>query len=120
MQNTTILFRNLMRISEGHLEEFKAAVRAAVDFVEAHGPQLMVQVFIDEERMECQSFQLYRDSDAVLRHWELSDPHIQEVMKHCSVQQFDVYGEPDSRVLAGLGDGATFTPRLTGFHRLAG
>ncbi|MDA3626944.1 hypothetical protein OU415_15980 [Saccharopolyspora sp. WRP15-2] len=115
-----ILFRNLMQIADGHLEEFKAAVRAAVDFACEHGPQLLVEVFIDEDRMECTSFQLYRDSDAVLRHWELADPHIQAVMEHCTVKDFAVFGDPDARVRAGLGPDVPFTPHLTGFHRLAG
>lgn len=42
-----ILFHNTMRITEGHRAEFIAAVQRAVAFVEEHGPQLMVQVFLD-------------------------------------------------------------------------
>ncbi|MGK8464618.1 hypothetical protein [Nocardia cyriacigeorgica] len=44
----SILFHNTMRITEGNLEEFAAAVKRAVAFVEEHGPQLVVQVFLDE------------------------------------------------------------------------
>ncbi|GAA4613174.1 hypothetical protein [Saccharopolyspora hordei] len=113
-----ILFRNTMRITDGHLEEYRAAIRRAVDFATEHGPQLAVQVFLDEERMECTSFQLYADSDAVLRHWELADPHIRGVMEHCVVRDFEVFGDPDDRVRAGLGADVTFTPHLAGFHRL--
>ncbi|GAA2068723.1 hypothetical protein GCM10009801_17260 [Streptomyces albiaxialis] len=118
-----LLFRNTMRITDGHLEEFREAVTKAVDFVRQHGPQLMVQTFVDEERMLAHSFQLYRDSDAVRLHWELSDPYIQDVMKHCRVEHFEVFGEPDAEVAAGLRsalgeEGAlTFAPRLTGFLR---
>ncbi|KAA5837225.1 hypothetical protein F1721_05345 [Saccharopolyspora hirsuta] len=115
-----ILFRNTMRITDGHLEGYKSAIRKAVDFATEHGPQLMVEVFIDEDRMECTSFQLYADSDAVLRHWELADPYIQGVMEHCVVQDFEVFGNPDDRVRSGLGPNVKFTPHLTGFHRLGG
>ena len=119
-----ILFRNTMKISEGHLEGFKQAIRAAVDFVEENGPQLMVQTFIDEERMLCVSYQLYRDSEAILEHWRLADPHIAAVMAHCTVAEFEIHGEPSPAVMERMGgmlaDGrATQTTRLAGFVRIA-
>ncbi|MFE6410085.1 hypothetical protein ACFVOR_24490 [Streptomyces sp. NPDC057837] len=122
--SSVILFHNTMRIIEGHLDDFRRAIARAVTFVEAHGPQLMVEVYIDEERMLAHSFQLYRDSDAIRTHWRLSDPYIREVMEHCTVQRFEVFGEPDDDIVAALQtpDGAPFpftiTPRLAGFTRL--
>ena len=117
-----ILFRNTMRIADGHLGDFRRAIRDAVDFVERHGPQLMVQTFIDENAMRAVSYQLYADSPSILRHWQLSDPHIRKVMEHCTVERFEVYGEPDDAVLCGLkemlDDGrASIMPRLAGFLR---
>ncbi|MER7172896.1 hypothetical protein [Streptomyces mesophilus] len=118
-----LLFRNTMRITEGHLEEFRCAIDRAVSFVKQHGPQLMVEVFIDEEQSLAHSFQLYEDSDAVREHWKLSDPYIQDVMEHCRVEHFEVFGQPDDAVTAGiretLGDQAelAFAPRFTGFVR---
>ena len=49
--SSTILFRNTMRITDGHLDGFRHAIAQAVAFAQEHGPQLMVEVFIDEERM---------------------------------------------------------------------
>ncbi|WP_406861566.1 hypothetical protein ABZO31_14340 [Streptomyces sp. HUAS MG47] len=121
--STILLFRNTMRITEGHLEGFRDAIAKAVAFVQQHGPQLMVETFVDEERMLAHSFQLYADSDAVRTHWQLADPYIQEVMEHCQVEHFEVFGEPDADVTAGirsaLGDQSnlTFAPRLAGFVR---
>ncbi|MCI2421935.1 hypothetical protein MOQ72_31325 [Saccharopolyspora sp. K220] len=118
-----ILFRNTMQIATGHLEDFRLDVRKAVEFVAEHGPQLMVDVFIDEERMLAYSYQLYRDSESILMHWQMSDPYIREVMAHCTVRQFDVYGEPDEAVLEGvrsMGDDGvpvTINPRFVGFAR---
>lgn len=118
-----LLFRNTMRITDGHLESFRSAIARAVDFAERHGPQLTVQTFVDEERMLAHSFQLYRDSDAVRLHWKLADPYIQEVMEHCRVEHFEVFGEPDADVAAGLRSalgehGALrFSPRIAGFDR---
>ncbi|PZT69563.1 hypothetical protein DN402_23870 [Streptomyces sp. SW4] len=120
---TMLLFRNTMRITEGHLEAFRDAIEHAVAFAERHGPQLMVQTFVDEERMLAHSFQLYQDSDAVRTHWKLADPYIQEVMRHCEVERFEVFGEPDAEVAEGvraaLGERTelTFSPCVAGFLR---
>ncbi|MEG8280405.1 hypothetical protein [Streptomyces sp. AHA2] len=122
--SSTILFRNTMRITDGHLDSFRHAITQAVTFAQHHGPQLMVEVFIDEERMLAHSFQLYPDSEAIRTHWQLSDPHIREVMKHCTVQHFEVFGTPDPDIITALKtpDGTPFpfttSPRLTGFNRL--
>jgi hypothetical protein len=121
-----VLLHNTMRITEGHLDGFREAVRRAVGFVEEHGPQLMVRVFIDEARLRAHSFQLYGDSDAVRTHWKLSDPYIAAVMEHCSVERLDVYGNPDAGVRAALEPGrpgpfpVSITPLFTGFVRLDG
>lgn len=122
--SSTILFRNTMCITDGHLDGFRHAIAQAVAFAQEHGPQLMVEVFIDEERMLAHSFQLYRDSDAIRTHWRLSDPYIREVMEHCTVQHFEIFGEPDHDIVAALktpdGESFSFTisPRLAGFNRL--
>ena len=118
-----ILFRNTMRITEGHLHAFKQAIVEAVEFAEENGPQLMVQTFIDEQRMLAVSYQLYKDSEAILEHWRLADPYIVKVMEHCAVAEFQIHGEPSAAVLKRmrpmLDDGrATLTPRITGFVRL--
>jgi hypothetical protein len=124
-QDTILLFRNTMRITDGHLEDFRDAIARAVAFAQEHGPQLMVETFVDEERMLAHSFQLYQDSDAVRTHWKLADPYIQDVMEHCRVERFEVFGEPDADVVAGvrsaLGDqcALTFSPRIAGFVRFA-
>ncbi|MDT0379707.1 hypothetical protein RM572_13110 [Streptomyces sp. DSM 42041] len=115
-----------MRITDGHLDGFRHAIAQAVAFTEEHGPQLMVDVFVDEERMLAHSFQLYRDSDAIRTHWRLSDPYIRGVMEHCTVEHFEVFGAPDPDIVAALTtpDGDSFpvviSPRMAGFHRLGG
>lgn len=118
-----ILFRNTMKITEGHIDAFKQAVRKAVIFVGENGPQLMVQTFIDEEQLTAISYQLYRDSEAILEHWRLADPYIAEVMQYCTVASFEIYGEPNTAVMERLNpmlqDGrATQMARLAGFVRL--
>jgi hypothetical protein len=117
-----ILVRNVIKITAGRLEPFREAVRQAIQFVEQNGPQLMVRTFIDQQEMRTVSFQLYRSSEDVLRHWEMSDPYIQRVSAHCTVERFEVYGNPSEKVVAGMSrfisDGrGQITMPLAGFSR---
>jgi hypothetical protein len=110
-------------IKAGHLQTFRGAVCAAVKFVEDNAPQLMVQTFIDETEMRAVSFQLHRNSADVLCHWQMPDAHIQSVSEHCSVEKFEVYGNPSDEVVRGvsqfINDGrGMIMPPLTGFSRL--
>jgi hypothetical protein len=111
-----------MAFQRHHASEFKKAILQAVEFAKNHGPQLMVQVYIDEEQGLCFSIQMFRDSDSILQHWKISDPNIAEVMKYCVVRKMEVYGSPSEAVrngMASLGDGVvSFVPELTGFYRL--
>ncbi len=118
-----ILLRNTMAYDRAHADEFKQAIDAAVQFAQRHAPQLMVQVFLNADAGLCYSFQLYEDSEAILRHWEVSDPHIAAVMQHCVVQRMEVYGSPNDAVRNGIlgavgSDKVTFTPGLVGYHHL--
>ena len=107
----------------GKLESFKQAIRNAVTFAEAHGPQLVVETFIDEESMRANSLQILPSSEAVLAHWRLADPYIRDVMESCIMRRLDVYGEPNEEVMLGLlslveqGIPVTVTPGFVGFRR---
>lgn len=119
----SLVLINTMQITPGRLEEFKRSVQRSIDFVEAHGPQLMVQVYVDEVAMLAYSFQFYRDSAAMLTHWELSDPYIRDVSQYITVKRLDLYGQPNEAVLANVrrfsasGVALSVTPRFTGFAR---
>src|SRR5687767_3031622 len=96
-----ILIRNTMAIGANRMAHFKTAIFNAVEFAKQRAPQLMVHVYIDEERGLCYSFQLFENSDAILKHWQVSDPNITEVMKHCVVRSMEVYGNPSQAVRDG-------------------
>ncbi|MGH3696180.1 MAG: hypothetical protein ACRDRX_19665 [Pseudonocardiaceae bacterium] len=63
-----------------------------------------------------------RDFESVLMHWRLSDPYISKVIEHCTMEKFDVYGQPSEEVREGLnrlGESlTTVKPRLVGFVRI--
>jgi hypothetical protein len=114
---------NTMQIEDGKLEDFKESVKNSLAFVEANGPQLMVEVYVDEKNMRAYSFQFYRDSEAILSHWQMSDPYIRDVMRHITVKRLDIYGQPSDAVMEGVRpfseDGVivTVTPHFAGFTR---
>lgn len=117
-----ILLRNTMAFDPQHAAEFKEAIVKAVEFARKHAPQLMVQTFVDDEKGLCYSFQLFQDSDAILRHWQVSDPNIAEVMKYCVIRSMEVYGSPSKAVRDGISGSVgeakvSFTPELVGFFR---
>jgi hypothetical protein len=118
-----ILLRNTMAFDRQHAAAFKQAIFNAVEFARENAPQLMVQVYVDDENALCYSFQLFPDSESILRHWKVSDPNIAEVMKYCVVRSMEVYGSPSQAVrdgiLGSVGDATvSFTPELVGFVRL--
>lgn len=63
------------------------------------------------------------NSDAILEHWRVSDPHIAEVMKLGEVRSMEVYGNPDQAlrdaILGSVGDALVAFIELVGFHHLA-
>lgn len=110
-----------MRITPGHFDEYCDAIQNAVTFAREHAPQMMVDVFVAEDRQTATSFQIYPDSEAVLEHWRLSDPYIAEVMMHCTVEKFEVFGSPSDDVREGFGQmsgiSASINPRLIGYMK---
>ena len=114
-----LIFRNTMQITPGHRAQYRRAIADAVSFAQDHAPQVMVDVFIDAAEETATSFQIYADSDDVLRHWELSDPYIANVMRHCTVAKFEVFGSPSDEVRAGFdqmsGMSVDLHPRLVGY-----
>ena len=82
-----ILQTSTFDIRVGKLEAFKESVRKAVLFAEAEGPQLWVQTYIDEAAMRAHSCQIMADSEAILRHWRMSDPYITAVMESCVMRR---------------------------------
>ncbi len=119
----SIMLINTMQIEQSKLEDFKQSVKNSLAFVEANGPQLMVEVYVDEKNLRAYSFQFYRDSESILSHWEMSDPYIRDVMEHITVKRLDIYGQPDDAVMEGVQpfsqDGVivTVTPHFAGFTR---
>ena len=51
-----ILLRNTMAFDRQHAADFKKAIVNAVEFAKKHAPQLMVQVYVDDEKSLCYSF----------------------------------------------------------------
>ena len=118
-----IVFITTMEIHEGKLQEFQESMKKATAFLEANGPQLMAEVYIDIERMMAHVIQIHRDSESILSHWQMADPYQQEVMQHITTTRVEIYGQPNDAVMEGMqrlsGKGATIavSPHFFGFNR---
>lgn len=119
----SILLMNTMQIHPGELKDFKESVQRSIEFVATNGPQLLVEVYVDEENMRAYSFQFYSDSESMLFHWQISDLYIRDVMQHSAVKRLDIYGQPNHAVMKGIRSFArdeitvSVTPNFTGFYR---
>ena len=121
-----IIFIATFQIKNGALEKFKEAVRKSIDFLETNGPQLVAEVCIDENEMRAHGIQVHRDSESILTHWQLADPHMRDVMQHITTTRVDIYGQPNEAVMEGMrrlssqGAVISVTPQFAGFIRLPG
>jgi hypothetical protein len=112
-----------MEIKKGKLDAFKESVKKSVAFVEENGPHLLVEVYIDEERLRAHSFQIQPDSESIISHWQMTDPYIREVNKHMTLIRVDIFGQPNNTVMERMqqfekeGVIVTVTPHFFGFHR---
>lgn len=117
-----IMQLSTFEINQSELEAFKSSIEKSVTFAEENGPQLLVEVYIDEENMRAHSCQIQPDSESMLAHWELSESYIDDVMQHCTAKRVDIYGQPNDEVTEGIEELAeeipmTLTPHFTGFSR---
>ena len=121
-----IVFVTTFQIESGALEKFKEAVQKSMDFLEVSGPQLMAEVCIDENQMRAHGVQIHRDSESILTHWQLAEPHMRDVMQHTTTTRVDIYGQPNEAVVEGMqrlpskGAVVSVTPQFVGFSRLPG
>ena len=95
----SIVFVTINQIESGALEKCKDAFRKSIDFLETNGPQLMLEVYIDENEMRAYGLQVHRDSDSILAHWQLADPYMRDVMQYLTTTRVDIYGQPNEAVM---------------------
>jgi len=118
-----IMFITTMQIHKGKLQEFKDEVKKEMAFLEANGPQLMAEVYVDQDNMLAHGVQIHRDSESILSHWQISRTYMQAVMQHIKTTRVDIFGQPNETVMEGMrrlsGMGATVAvkPHLAGFNR---
>ena len=121
-----IVFITTNQISEGALEKVKEATLKSTNFFYANGPQLMAEVFIDENELRFYGIQVHRDSESILTHWQISDPYMQDVMQYITTSRVDIYGQPNDAVIESMqrlssqGAVISVTPRFAGFSRFQG
>jgi hypothetical protein len=119
-----IIFITINQIEKGSLDKCKEAFRNSMDFLEANGPQLLAEVFINESRLRAHAIQIHQDSESILTHWKLADPYMRDVMQYLTTTHIDIYGNPGDAVMEGMRQLSsrdaliTVKPKFVGFSRL--
>ncbi len=92
--------------------------------LEVRAPE--AEVCIHENEMRAHGVQIHRDSESILAHWQLADPHMRDVMQYITTTRVDIYGQPNEAVMEGMrrlssqGAVISVTPLFVGFSRLPG
>ena len=122
-----IVFISHNRLKQGKLDEFERVYREVVKSIEVDKPGTLVQIaYVNEERTRVTFIHLFPDAAAF-------DLHLQGVAERTEIadefiesESFEVYGKPNTGVLASLrnatGPGVTLSVHpqyLGGFTRPA-
>jgi quinol monooxygenase YgiN len=92
-------------IHEGAQEAFEAAAKAMTTASETEPGTLGYEWFFSADRKQCRLLETYADADAVQAHF--TGPVVLElvpkIMPLCTMDRFEVYGDPGPQVTAMLG-----------------
>jgi hypothetical protein len=122
--STRLVLLTTLKIHAGRLDAFKASVLNAIEFANAHGPQLLVAVSVNEQNMHAYTCEIQPNPENLAEHWRIAEPQMSELMNHCTLLRLEVHGTPSAWVrqrllqLAEHGVALTIRPQLTGFQRL--
>ena len=109
-------------------DDLKAGVRALVEFVDSHQPQMATYaVYLDEDANQMAVVSVHPNSASLERHVEIGGPEFKKLAPFLTLREIEVFGELSPKALelvqqkaATLGDGGRVTvhPPFAGFTRL--
>ncbi len=114
-------------VRERYVEELKAGIRALVDFVDAHQPQMATYaIYLDEQALEMTVVSVHPDSASLERHIEVGASEFRKLSPYISLREIEVFGPLSAKAVdlvhqkaATLGEGGRvrFHERCAGFDR---
>jgi quinol monooxygenase YgiN len=101
------------KFHEGKVEEFKRLSAQAMEIVRAKDSgTLQYDIYLDDDESECMVIERYRDSAALMEHFENLGDLSQAIIATVSVVHGEVLGEVSAELRANLANGPVqlFTP----------
>lgn len=119
MENSQVFWNLELTIKQGKLEELKTLINEMTLATKANEPDTInYEWSIDLENSECHIFERYTNSDAVRTHLGNFQAYAERFFDCLDIQRFQVYGNPDSELIASLaGLGARHIKLFDGFSR---
>jgi len=123
----SIVYVDRSDLREGSLDDVKARIRALVEFVDAHQPQMsMYAVHLDEQAREMTVVSVHPNSASLERHIEMGASEFRKLSPYLTLREIEVFGPLSSKAAdlvrqkaAALGDDGrvVFHARFAGFDR---
>ena len=101
------------RFHEGKVEEYKRLSAQAMEIVRTKDSgTFQYDIYINDDESECMVIERYRDSAALIEHFENLGDLVQAILSTVSVVHGELLGEVSADLRANLADGPVhlFTP----------
>jgi len=98
MSNEIMLIAQF-EIDEGKIDEFKELYNQGIEIVKQSEPDISYfSLYINQDETVVCSVEMYRDSQAILKHFEYSSERIPKILEICRVTNVEVYGNVTDEV----------------------
>jgi quinol monooxygenase YgiN len=98
MSNEIMLIAQF-EIDEGKIDEFKELYNQGIELVKQSEPDISYfSLYINQDETVVCSVEMYRDSQAILKHFEYSSERIPKILEICRVTNVEVYGNVTDEV----------------------
>ncbi|HZD60432.1 MAG TPA: hypothetical protein VE439_08295 [Anaerolineae bacterium] len=99
----SIVIIDVSEISEGKLEEVKAAMNELAEFAEANEPNTIAyNVYLNEDSSQVTVFQVHPDSASAEFHMNVAGPAFRKFTELLQLLRIDIYGKPSQELLERL------------------
>ena len=123
-----VIYIDRSDVHEGRWGELKAGIKALVEFVDSHQPQMAAYGFyLDEDAHQMTVVSVHPDSGSLQRHVDIGGPEFKKLAPFLTLREIEVFGHLSERAVelvhqkaATLGDKGLVTlhEQFAGFHRL--
>jgi len=98
MSNEIMLIAQF-EINEGKIDEMKELYNQGIELVQQSEPDISgFNLYFNQDETVCCSVEMYRDSEAILKHFEYSSERIPKILEISKVTNVEVYGNVSDEV----------------------